>query len=369
VSHPGEREGRSPLGPEFDLIDRLAAILPRGEELPPEARESLVLGVGDDAAVWRLPSGDAAILTVDTVVEGVHAWPSEPAADVGARALTAAVSDVVAMGGIPQLALVALQAPAEVPDKRLLQLYEGVAREAGVLDVAVVGGDLVDTPGPLALSITVYGVCKESSLWPRSGAQEGDLVAITGYLGGVRGGLEIYNSMAKGQLDKEWARNLASRKSNPRARVSAARILQNASGVHACIDISDGLSSDAWHIALASGVRMALERRAIPIHPDVAAYLAWHAEEDDAAPRDPVAFAMDSGEEYELLVTLDPAHPAVQEEWIGSKGIFAEQAGVPLSLVGRVEPGPPAVVLVDGDEKRAIEPGGFSHMRPDGGRA
>ncbi len=369
MSDPGKTEGRHPLGPEFELIDRLTARLPGGDDLPQAARDCLLLGVGDDAAVWRLPSGEAAILTVDTLVEGVHAWPSEPAADVGARALTAAVSDIAAMGGIPHLALVALQAPAEAEEGRLLQMYEGLAREAGLLGVAVVGGDVVDTPGPLAMAVASYGMCKESEIWPRAGAQIGDLVAVTGNIGGTRGGLELYNQMLNNTLGGTWANRLRDRKSKPHARIEATRTLQDAPGVHACIDISDGLSSDAWHVALASKVTIRLERGAIPIHPDVPDYLAWRSEESGSEEQDPVAFAMDSGEEYELLVSLDPAHPAVQEGSTGTGGSFAEEAGVPLTVVGRIEDGPPRVVLVDGDVERVVEPGGYSHRRPDGGRA
>jgi thiamine-monophosphate kinase len=368
VSDQGNKEGRHPLGPEFELIDRLTARLPDRDQLPQAARESLVLGVGDDAAVWRLPSGEAAILTVDTLVEGVHAWPSEPAADVGARALTGAASDIAAMGGIPHLALVALQAPGDAEEDRLLQMYDGLTREAGLLGVAVVGGDVVDTPGPLAVAIVVYGMCKESEVWSRSGAQVGDLVALTGNLGGSRGGLELHNILLNKQLSATWADELHIRKASPHARIEATGTLQNSAGVHACIDISDGLSSDAWHMALASGVTVRLERGAIPLHPAVQPYLAWQSKEGGSEERDPVHFALDSGEEYELLIAVDGTHPAVQEGSTGLGGTFGLECGVPLTVVGRIEEGPPAVVLVDGDIEGAVEPGGHTHRRPDGGQ-
>ncbi len=324
-----------PLGPEFRLIERLAARLP-------EAGGRLRYGIGDDAAVWEQPDGTSGLFTVDTVVEGVHAFPWEPPEAVGGRALTSAVSDIAAMGGRAHFALVALQAPRKAPEERLERLYDGMAREAGILGVAVVGGDVVDTPGPLALAVAVYGTA-EGPVWPRDGARPGDVVAVTGHLGGSRAGLDLL-AAGPGEAGEGAAGPLVDRHLVPRARTALVPPLRRGP-VHAALDISDGLSSECWHLALASGVRVVIEAGRIPLHPDLAAYLSGEGVED------PAAYALDSGEEYELLLALAPDHPALVE-W---------EEAVGLSVVGSIQEGEPEVMLESGGTRRRVEPGGHSH--------
>jgi thiamine-monophosphate kinase len=353
------RLGRDPLGPEFKLIDRLAERLPALEVLPEAVRAGLRIGIGDDAAVWRLPDGNLGLLTIDTVVEGVHAYPYERAEDVGARALTGAVSDVAAMGGTPLFAVVALQAPKRGCDEALERLYDGMAEEALALGVAVVGGDVVDTPGPLAFSIAVYGTCPDGRLWVRGGARVGDVLAVTGNVGGSRAGLALIGDPAR-PPEQEWERRLAERHLRPRARVAAARALQAWEGIHGAQDVSDGLSSELWHMALASEVGMRIEAAAVPLHPDLELFLEAQAAAGEAW-ADPVRYALDSGEEYELLLALEAGHPALAEPDLGGEG--------PLTVIGAVTAGPPEVTLVEPGGPVRLLPGGWSHRSADGGRA
>jgi thiamine-monophosphate kinase len=125
-------------------------------------------------------------------------------------------------------------------------------------------------------------------------------------------------------------------------------------GVHAAIDISDGLSSEAWHLALDSGVSLCLEAEHIPLHPALTRFMAWFG--PDGGEGEAAEFALDSGEEFELLLTLEPGHPALS----GSD----PEPGVPLTVIGRVEAGNPAVTLEAGGESRAVAPGGWSHRGP-----
>jgi thiamine-monophosphate kinase len=265
-SPPPSRVG--PLGPEFELIEKLAASLPSTAELPPELARSLDMGIGDDAAVWDLSTGGKGIFTIDTVVEGVHAFGHEPPEAVGARGLTAAVSDIAAMGGRPLLALIALQAPRSVDIQHLARIYDGMGREAVELGVAVAGGDVVDTPGPMAISVAVFGIAERGIVWTRSGAQPGNVLAVTGNLGGSRAGVELLELGDSAPPD-EWAKRLMERHMTPRARVKTALAMAEMGGVSAAIDISDGLSSEAWHLALDSGVGINLNGGSIPLHPDL----------------------------------------------------------------------------------------------------
>jgi len=345
------------MGPEFRLIEILAGRLGPGTPLP---GDGLAIGIGDDAAAWEIAPGILGLLTIDTVVEGVHAFGHEPPEGVGARALTAAVSDIPAMGGTPLVAVVGLQVPAEADDRQLEQLYEGIREEADLLGVAVVGGDVVDTPGPLAISIAVFGTVRADRLWKRSGAQPGDVVAVTGRLGGSRAGVELL--ALDGDLSSgEWPAALIERHIRPHARVRAAAAINRHGGVNSAIDISDGLSSEAWHLALDSGVELTLEADAIPICSGVEEFLRWRARErgETYSEDDPACYALDSGEEFELLLTLSPDHPALDEEDLDGDG--------PLTVIGHVNAGKADVILQEGSGHRSIQPGGWSHRKSDRG--
>ena len=349
--------GSGPLGPEFELIEKLAAHLPFPGELPPEVAGALKIGIGDDAAVWELPSGGLGIVTIDTVVEGIHAFPSEPPEAVGARALTAAVSDVAAMGGRPLLALVALQVPEAAKEGHLLRIYDGISEEAGILRVAVVGGDVVDTPGPLAMSVAVFGISEGERVWTRSGARPGNVVAVTGNLGGSRAGVVLLDAGDAAPGDG-WALRLMERHLRPRARVGAAHALAILGGVDAAIDISDGLSSESWHIALESDVEVHLRAETIPLHSDLEEHMAWRdsgSASETGEGLDAVEFAVDSGEEYELLVTLPGDHPALVEDDLGGEG--------PLTVIGEILQGGPGVFLYGEGWSRPLLPGGYSHRK------
>ncbi len=346
-----------PLGPEFRLIERLAGCLGPGTPLP---GDGLTIGIGDDAAVWEIAPHVLGLLTIDTVVESVHAFPNEPPEGVGARALTAAVSDIPAMGGTPLVAVIGLQIPTSVDDRQLEKLYEGIREEADLLGVAVVGGDVVDTPGPLAISVAVFGTVRSDGLWTRSGAQPGDVVAVTGRLGGSRAGVELL--AIDGDLPPgEWAAALIERHIRPHARVRAAAAVNRHGGVNSAIDISDGLSSEAWHLALDSGVQLTLKADVIPICPGLEDFLRWRAQEQGEAfsEEDLARYALDSGEEFELLLTLPPDHPALDEGDLDGDG--------PLTVIGHVGAGQPDVILREGSVLRSIRPGGWSHRMSDGG--
>ena len=348
-SIPNERTG--PLGAEFRLIEKLAAHLPSIADLPPGAAEALKIGIGDDAAVWELEGGKLGIFTIDTVVEGVHTFAHEPPEAVGARALTAAVSDVAAMGGRPLMALVALQASLSSTEEQMVRIYDGMRDEAGAVGVVVVGGDVVDTPGPLALSVAVFGISDSGSVWRRSDARPGEVVAVTGSLGGSRAGVDLLGAAGE-TPNEDWVVRLIERHLRPRARVKAAEAIAGLGGAGAAIDISDGLSSELWHIALDSSVEVHIHSEMIPLHPDLSSHIAWSTEGSE------IDFAIDSGEEFELLVTMAGDHAALEETDLGGDG--------PLTVIGKIVEGEPQVIMHSGDEQRAVLPGGFSHRQQEG---
>ena len=297
---------------EFERIDRLVRALGDGA----------VGAIGDDAAV--LPAdGHPWAWTVDTLVEGVHFrfdW-LDPG-DVGHRALAAAVSDLAATAARPVGALVAAAVSREAADV-LEAVYGGFRTLAGRVGCPVVGGDLTRSEGPLHLTLTALGRCPGDPL-RRSGARPGDEVWVTGELGGPAAALGwLAREPAPGFRDHPVFLRLA----RPEPRVSEALWLrERAAALTAGIDLSDGLSGDAGHIARASGVALRLEAEEIPIHPG-ARELAARLHEDVRA------WAIHGGEEFELLLCATPG--AIQPH----AAAFVERFGLPLTRIGRVERG------------------------------
>ncbi len=287
---------------EFELLDRIRARLPK-----PGAR--VVLGSGDDAAV-TVPGG-ATATSVDALLDGVHfrrEWSSP--AQIGAKALAVALSDLAAMGAEPGEAYVVLGIPADLDENGCLELLDGIARVAKETGTTLAGGDVTRAP-VLTLAVTVVGHAKSADdLVTRSGARPGDALVVTGELGGAATGL----LQLEGQADEresrgarssfvvhsrtkdERAASLVARQLEPRPRLGAGRALA-AAGATAMIDLSDGLGGDAGHIASAGGVGLRIEAGALPLAPGLVEIAA-------DAKRDPLEMATSGGEDYELLAAL-----------------------------------------------------------------
>ena len=329
---------------EFELIAAIRERLASGGA--PERSGALVVGSGDDAAV-TVRAG-AAATTVDALVEGVHfEVPPFELREVGRKALAVALSDLAAMGAAPAEAYVQLGVPESRSEAELLELADGVAEVAAEHGVAVAGGDVTRAPA-LIVAVTAVGEAPSAGeLVTRAGARPGDVVAVTGELGGAAAGLLLLQrpELAAG-LEPQVAAALRRRQVDPTPRPAAGLALARA-GATALIDISDGLGADAAHVAEASGVGLAIELESVPVQAGVAAVAA-------AAGVDPVDLATASGEDYELLATI-PADRVSETR----AGVTA--AGVALSLIGEVVAGS-AVELRD---RRGVArpPGGFDQLR------
>jgi thiamine-monophosphate kinase len=268
---------------EFGLIERLA------KAADAERPESLIVGIGDDAAAWR--AGDAVVLaTTDTLVEGVHFLPGRtPWADLGWKALAVNVSDIAAMGGEPQYALVTLALPPQTPVQAVDQLYEGLLECAREYGVTVAGGDVVRAP-QIAITVALlgradFGAEGSPRLMRRDAARAGYAVAVTGTLGGSAAGLRRLKEGAP--PDDPLARAHL----RPRPPLALARKAAGA-GVPCAIDVSDGLLQDLGHVCEASGLGAAVRAAAVPLSDELR----------DAYPDDALALACAGGEDYELLL-------------------------------------------------------------------
>ena len=257
-------------------------------------------GLRDDAAVLDFPGGGPLVVSVDSVVDGVHVDLSfcSPG-DVGWKALMGALSDLAAVGAAPLGALVALCVPGGSGEGELaLAVMAGVAEASAASGCPVVGGD-VSEAGELALAVTVLGTTEAGGLPPvaRAGARPGDVVLVTGPCGASAAGLRELRT--GGALAGDGGSAAAYRRPLARLREGA---LARAVGAHAMIDVSDGLALDLHRLADASGVGFRLDT--VPV--------AAGATEDEA---------LGGGEDYELLVAVAPADAEAFADRCVSEGL------------------------------------------------
>lgn len=323
---------------EFDLIAALRARLPA-------TGPGVLLGVGDDAAVTA-PEGVTAT-SVDAIVEGVHFRRSSmPLEAIGRRALATALSDLAAMGAQPGEAYIVLGVPEDLDEAGCLELLEGVEAIAARTGTTLAGGD-ISRSTVLFVAMTAVGHAPDAeSLVTRAGASAGDLVAVTGELGGAAAALRMLDGDAAGAgLGEDLALALRVRQLDPQPRLAEGRALA-AAGASAMIDISDGLGADAGHVAAESAVRLEIDGGALPLQAGV-------RELAIAAGEDPLELAAGGGEDYELLAclpaaSLDQARSAVAD------------AGGSLTVIGRCVPG--EGVKLSAPSGRALRVRGYDQL-------
>jgi thiamine-monophosphate kinase len=300
------------LSPELSLIDSITASLQtRGGRI--------VRGIGDDASVVKALK--LCVTSVDSVVEGVHFRLDDPELsfqDIGWRALAGALSDIAAMGAQTGEAYMALGIPSHVSESQALELMEGAQELAELTETSILGGDVVSAPALFA-SVTIVGWAeRDQKLLGRDAARPGDLVGVTGTLGG--------------------------RPRRPLPRLREGRAIAPA-GAHAMIDLSDGLATDALHIARSSGVALKIDLDRLPtdeqtqITAERLGIPAWQA-------------AATVGEDYELCVCV----PRKRAERVSQA---CERVGATLTWVGHVSEGEPDLVLRHEGRKQVLA--GFEH--------
>lgn len=260
-------------------------------------------GIGDDAAVLRPPPADALVATVDMVVEGQHfrlrGPGAVPLADVGWRALAVSLSDCAAMGARPLWALCSVGVPCGMGTEALVAVYRGMAELARAYGVAVVGGNLARVPERLALDVCVLGHAPQPLL--RAGARLGDLVLLTGRLGAAAAGRAVAEAGGLEGWTGGEAAELTAAHRRPVPRVREGLVLGGLPRgmVHAVCDVSDGLVHDLAQL-VPPGATAVLWEDQLPVPAAVRAAAAKLG-------TDPLQWALYGGEDYELLLAVDPA--------------------------------------------------------------
>jgi thiamine-monophosphate kinase len=316
---------------ESELIDRYFRELGA-------ARADVVLGIGDDAALLRVPPDSELVLTTDALIEGVHFLPGAPAASLGHRALAVNLSDIAAMGASPCWALLALNLPQA--DAQWLHEFAGafsaLARTHGV---ALVGGNL--SRGPLSITVQLAGVVPNGTALRRDAARPGDALYVSGTVGDAAAGLKGL----KGELEltPSGAAYLLRRFEFPTPRVALGASLRGIA--HACIDLSDGLYADTQRLLQASCCAASIELEQLPLSDALL----------DAYGNDAWRHALAGGEDYELCFTAPPTQAA-------AIAAVAERSGTSVSRIGELHPGAGTELKLHNSVMQ-FAASGFDHFR------
>ena len=285
---------------EFALVDRIRARV--------RARADVVLGIGDDAAILRVPAGHDLVVSCDTLVPGVH-FPTETApADIGWKALAVNLSDLAAMAATPAWCTLALTLP-DADGEWVDAFLDGFLELAEQHAVTLVGGDT--TRGPLSITITAHGFVPDGQALRRDGARAGDEVWVTGSIGDAAGALAQWR--ARGPSSAK----LRHRLDRPTPRIDAGLALRGLAT--AGIDLSDGLAADLGHVLKASGVGARIDLGRLPTSRTLAVHF-------DPAQRWPLQLS--GGDDYELCFTAPASAALAIERAMASCEVTATVVGV-----------------------------------------
>lgn len=289
------------------------------------AHTRVPIGIGDDAASIQLADRRACLITTDMLLEGVHFTSDAAPLRVGRKAMNVNLSDIAAMAGRPIAAVVAVAFPSHWSDDAAEQLQRGLHDAAQAFDVAIVGGDTNRSPNGLVVAVTVLGETTERGAVCRSGARSGDWIVVTGPLGG---------SLLGHHLDFT-------------PRVREALHIHRRFDVHAMIDVSDGLAADLGHVARESNRGARLFAAQVPVSS------AAQQRSDGVSPLD---HALHDGEDFELILTLDPAD---------ANRLLAEGTpGADLRHIGVICDEPGLTIEYSDGRIAALEPRGYDHFAP-----
>lgn len=288
-----------------------------------------IVGIGDDCAVIPGEQGMAWLVTTDALIEGVHFLKDQiTARDLGYKTVAVNVSDITAMGGEPKYAFLSLALPKTVDCTWVCDLIQGVKEACEKWDLLLLGGDTVGSKRDLFLNLTLIGSAAATRIKYRHQAQFGDVICVSGYLGDARGGLEaLQKQMAKTE-DVEY---LLYAHFHPEPNPKQGIWLASQSGVHAMMDISDGLNCNLTRLIKSSQKGAVIETTQLPISAALARVSLEHG-------WDAIQLALSGGEDYCLLVTVSA------DDFKSIQYSFQETFGLLLFDIGRITTQPAELI-------------------------
>lgn len=319
---------------EFDLIREYFSAHQPGAA-------GLVLGVGDDCALFELPEDCQLAVTTDTLVADIHFPANGDPRQLGERCLRVNLSDLAAMGAQPLGFQLALTLPTASPDW-LAAFSSGLLAAASRFQCPLSGGDT--TRGPLAITITALGQVPKGQALRRSGARPGDSIYVSGVLGAARGALEVLAGRAGG-IDDKTQQQLLTAYWQPEPMLAAGPALRVCAS--AALDISDGLLQDLGHIARASGVDAVLYRQQVPVSPALV---------ELAGREQALDWALTGGDDYQLCFTVSPAREQALVTRLAEHGIEAVRVGDIIAGTGE------ARCLDDKGHAVSLKETGYAHF-------
>lgn len=335
---------------EFEFIQRL-----RDEAEERGGARGLARGIGDDAASLLQSNGRQTLITTDLLVEDVDFLrAASPPELLGHKALAISLSDIAAMGARPRWALSSLGVPQEIWDGDFVnKFYDGFFALADTYDVRLIGGDLSRSPEKIVIDSIVLGECGSDQEVPRSGASAGDLLFVTGSLGGSAAGLRLLKRGARIGSERpdeaQWPiiQELLLRHLRPAPRVGWGLVIGEERLATAMIDISDGLSSDLHHLCREGKVGALIDLARLPLDQRVVELCARRA-------LDPLLLALNGGEDFELLFTVAP--PNVSK-------LPLKVDGVSVTCIGEIRDSSEGVRIIEGSHVSNLEPQGWQHFK------
>lgn len=327
---------------EFGFIEKIS----QGCLIRPD---NIIQAIGDDAAAFYTDSAFVSLVTTDLLVERVHFLRNATDGfNLGYKSLAVNLSDIAAMGGTAKETFVSVAIPQDCSIDFLEDVYRGIKDLAGQFDVNILGGDTTSSIVDLIINISVTGSVRKEEMLLRKAAQSGDIIFSTGFLGDSRAGLHmILNHIPS---DSKELKELFHSHILPKPFLREGRFLATQNGVHAAIDVSDGLSSDIGHIAKESNAGVRLFAEKIPVSEN----LTYFCNRFDF---NPVEFALAGGEDYTLLCTVSPDHADdVTEKYV-------KTFNHPLYPIGKItDPGKMEIIDSSG-RVTGFQPEGWDHFK------
>ncbi|QTA85277.1 thiamine-phosphate kinase [Desulfonema magnum] len=311
--------------------------------------QNILKAIGDDAAAFTTKADEVILITTDMLVERVHFLRNTTSGfNLGYKSLAVNLSDIAAMGGTAKEAFVSIAIPEACPLEYLEDLYRGIKSLAAEFDINILGGDTTGSKTDLIINISVVGAVPEKEILYRHTAQPGDIIFSTGCLGDSRAGLQLI--LNKTVADSEELKALFNAHILPWPYLEEGRFLAHQGGVHAAIDVSDGLSSDLGHIIRESNAGARLYAEKIPVSKNLQKFCTRF----DA---DPLEYALGGGEDYMLLCTISPDKAdSVARDYL-------KKFGQPIYPIGEItDSGETELVFPDGRIK-SVAPSGWNHFK------